>query len=202
MFCMHLANFLVQIGDQTENYALYADQVGSEWLMVRSPNGDCRTVARAALAEILTQEQFAAVLSYHRIPNLQITVAGKGYSSHPTWANWNYKRIDNQFYPDRLPESAKLPTIVCDDASDLALSVSLEPDQTQITVKSAGETVFEADNLEALAQFVPYRNGEFAFEVNLSWSEEASRSYYGICTYAFTIDYALDPVFEVVGAET
>ena len=170
-----------------ENDCIYSTEDGKYFMMDPS-------VAQ----KLLVRNEFSDVNQDSFLPVATIERSGEKIRLSPSVFNWTYTALDGKPVVTDGNRDAVNPVVKFNNTNVGVLSFDRAPDSVKVTVKSAGETIFD-DAFENLATALAYPSDtKLDMTIVAEWYEIDGAEFFGKLTYTLSALYDVAPTYTVV----
>ena len=180
-------------GDKTLTYKLYP-QLNLSGCMLVDTNGSYFLLTSDTAKNMLVRHELQYLYADRLLPVLSIVSDAGTITVAPAEYNWLYKKIDGNYYPDRITEtfdnaSDTVNSIFPDTGSTLVFSV--EPSEFSISFTTERGDAHTISDLS----FLNFSDDTgIVMTVTAKWSELGGADFYGEATYTFPLIYDIPAV--------
>lgn len=175
-------------GDKILSFKFYP-QANLTGCMIVNPDGKMFIMTSDTASEILVRPELQYVYKDSLLPTLSVVSDNDRLNIQPTDYKWYFKKVDGNFYTDRVSEiynteSSPVNSIYPDSNSKFEFSV--EPSDLSISYLTSDGDILSISDLSYLSF---ERDTEILVSINAKWDDTGNCDYYGEATYTFPLLY-------------
>ena len=182
-----------------DEYIFFFSGVPSDCLL-KNESGKLFKIETSDATELMLMKGFEAVSRGYQLPTVSLRVDGRDVSLEKAQnVTWSFHLAESNFSTRTHAPEEELSFTVGSDYVP-ALSFSVKPDQTAVTVTGDSLTLFDG-TAEEFASFTCSRDCELKVTVRAKWNEHEGVEYYGETQVDFTLIYDAPARF-LISADT
>lgn len=200
----NLSNYTIifKSGDINRQFNLYVDKALDQKALFFEIGTDFREADTGYFDAILNNPIFDTLYEHNRPPVVSVALDGSPSAILPYNYEWQVKKADQQFHPIKTDylKGNKVYSFKINEKSDLGFDFETPPDSFHIDVYRGDVPAESLDSPENIAALLK-QDGTYRCVLQLGWSKNYSRDFYGKATYEFDLEAEYPVGFEISASE-